>query len=153
MCAPPEAGNLPPLAHGLAHGEGAADAADGTDTLLLEVGEGTHVALDAADAGAVLDLADALDNAVASANDGGSAGDGDGLGGTGQRRQALGGNGNALSGRGLGGGLATGDGGGVAAAVLLDGHGLEHGVGALSGGVDGEDHALAAVRALGAVEP
>lgn len=70
---------------------------------------------------------------------------------------ALTGSGGALSrsGRlvGRSAGLTAGDGGRLAATVLLDGHLLEHGVSLFGGRVDGEYHALAAVTLLAAVEP
>lgn len=48
---------------------------------------------------------------------------------------------------------STGDGSSRASAVLSNGHLLELSLGLLSGRVDGEDHALAAVAGLSAVEP
>src|SRR3569833_659190 len=47
----------------------------------------------------------------------------------------------------------AGDGAARPGSVLGDGHGLEHGLGLLLGGVDGEGHALTTVAILTAVEP
>lgn len=47
----------------------------------------------------------------------------------------------------------AGDGAAGALALLLDGHGLEHGLRLRGGRVDGEDHSLAAVARLCTVEP
>ena len=54
---------------------------------------------------------------------------------------------------GGGSGGATSDGAAATVAALINGQRLEHGVGLVSGRVDGEDHALAAVVGLTAVEP
>lgn len=113
------------------------------------VGEPADAALHGADARAVgADLADTGGNTRvngAGGIGGGRGGRGDGGGG----RIS----GAASAGVGVGVGWVAGDGTAGALTVLLDGERLELGVRLLGGGVDAEDHAVAAVVALAAVEP
>lgn len=77
-------------------------------------------------------------------------------GGSGRRsssRRSSGGSRRSRRGSSSRGSASAGDGSGRASAVLSNGHLLELSLGLLSGRVDGEDHALAAVAGLSAVEP
>jgi hypothetical protein len=133
-------------------GEGAGNAAERANALGLDDREAASAAADHADTLAVLDNAVAGDDGVVttSRRRGLSRGS---LGGSISGRRV---GRRSISRRGLGGLVGRGaadDGSALAVTLLSDGELLEHGLGLLRGGVDGEDHALTAVVALPAVEP
>lgn len=115
----------------------------GIHTLGRNIGEGTGSASDSAHARAIgVDLADTSHDVSSCL--GSSTSDGCGTAAANGRRRSCG----RSSGSGTAGDATVG-----AGAILRNSLGLELSMGLLGGRVDGEDHALAAVVSLLAVEP